>query len=127
MKALSFSLAFLLFTGSVSASDNLNVTMKKMRVAFKQAAEAQSIEEMKTPLAELDVLIQHSKQGQYPEEKRELYMSGFNKLSAVVDIVESEVEQGNLEQAKEALREIDELRVEYHKKRNPSIWSRLFS
>lgn len=127
MKQLSFLLSCLLFAGSVSASDiDLTATMKKMRLAFNQAAEAENIDQMRAPLTRLDELIQISQQGNYPKEKEALYMSGFNKLSTVVSDIESQVEQGNFEQAKETLRQIDDLRVEYHDKRNPSIWSKLF-
>lgn len=127
MKQFSLLLACLLFAGNVAAeSIDLTATMKKMRLAFNQAAEAESIEEMKAPLARLDELVQISQNGSYPKEKEALYMSGFNKLSSVVSDVELQVEQGQFEEAKKTLRQIDELRIEYHDKRNPSIWSRLF-
>jgi soluble cytochrome b562 len=40
--------------------------------------------------------------------------------------VEAKLDAGNLEAAKQELKLVDDLRVEYHDKRNPSIWSKLF-
>ncbi|WP_406707692.1 cytochrome b562 [Vibrio methylphosphonaticus] len=105
---------------------DLKKNMQAMKLAFKQAAEAQSIDEMKTPVETLDTLIADSKQGDYPPEKTELYQEGFNKLSSALEQVDKDLQQGDLEAAKQTLREVDSLRVEYHDRRNPSIWQRLF-
>lgn len=118
----------LMLSFSVSANDvDLKATMQDMKLAFKQSAEATSIEEMKSSVIKLDSLIGKLKQGEYPPEKQSLYQEGFEKLSKSLESVKAEVESGNLEQAQQELRQIDQLRVEYHDKRNPSIWSRFFS
>lgn len=120
-------LASSLMSASVLANGvDLKKNMQQMKLAFKQAAEAQSIEEMQKPIANLDELIASSKQGVYPLEKETLYMEGFKKLATSIDKIEAELEQGNFEQAQQELRDIDALRIEYHDKRNPSIWSKLF-
>ncbi|GAL31108.1 soluble cytochrome b562 [Vibrio variabilis] len=107
-------------------SFDLKKNMQAMKLAFKQAAEAQSVEEMRVPVDTLDKLIADSKQGNYPPEKADLYQEGFKKLSQAIDEVDSELDSGDLEAAKQSLREVDSLRLEYHDKRNPSIWKRLF-
>lgn len=109
-----------------SGGVDLKKNMQAMKLAFKQAAEAQSVEAMQTPIAELDQLIADSKQGDYPPEKADLYLEGFKKLSLAIDNVDAELKKGNLEAAKQSLREVDSLRLEYHDKRNPSIWKKLF-
>ncbi|OIN23926.1 cytochrome b562 family protein [Vibrio barjaei] len=117
----------LLFSTSVLAEEvDLKKNMQAMKLAFKQAAEAQSIDEMRKPVLDLENLIADSKQGDYPPEKTELYLEGFKKLSGAVSEVNAELDQGDLEAAKQSLREVDSLRLEYHDKRNPSIWKRLF-
>jgi len=131
MKKRSILLSGLLAASLVAApvfakSSELKKNMQEMKLAFKQAAEAQSVEEMQKPIAELDALILGAKQGVYPTEKEALYMEGFKKLSLSIDNIEAQLEQGNLEQAQQELREIDSLRIEYHDRRNPSIWSKIF-
>ncbi|MFC5079791.1 Cytochrome b562 [Vibrio thalassae] len=117
----------LLFSTSVVAEGvDLKKNMQAMKLAFKQAAEAQSVDEMRQPIKDLETLIADSKQGEYPPEKAALYMEGFNKLSGALNQVSDELEQDDLEAAKQSLREVDNLRLEYHDKRNPSIWKRLF-
>ncbi|SDH17888.1 soluble cytochrome b562 [Vibrio xiamenensis] len=105
---------------------DLKATMKQMRLEFKQAASASSVDEMRVPIAKLDDLVEQAKQGVYPPEKQDIYLEGFNKLSVAIDDVENHLDAGDLEQAKQSLRTVDELREEYHDKRNPSIWSKLF-
>ena len=43
-----------------------------------------------------------------------------------IDSVEAKLETGDLDAAKAELKMVDDLRVEYHDKRNPSIWSKIF-
>ncbi|AZL86459.1 cytochrome b562 [Aliivibrio salmonicida] len=100
--------------------------MKDMMLAFKQSEDASSIDEMTQSVMRLDALIDYLKQENFSPEKQELYQEGFNKLSVSVDRVKSELAAGNLEQAKDTLNQVDDLRSEYHKKRNPSIWSKIF-
>jgi len=97
-----------------------------MKQSFKQAAQAQTIEEMQTPVQKLSDLVEQAKQGEYAPEKQPIYLEGFNKLTVALDKIDSELEAGELEAAKNSLREIDRLREEYHDKRNPSIWDSIF-
>lgn len=125
--AIAGLVASLAFASSAFAQPfDLTQTMKKMRFEFKQAAEAENIEQMQQPIVNLAELVEQSKQAEYPVEKQELYMEGFKKLAIAIDGVEAQIEAGDLEQAQELLREVDDLRIEYHDRRNPSIWSRLF-
>ncbi len=120
------SMVLLFSTSVVAEGVDLKKNMQAMKLAFKQAAEAQSVDEMRQPIKDLETLIADSKRGEYPPEKAELYMEGFNKLSGALNQVSDELEQDDLEAAKQSLREVDNLRLEYHDKRNPSIWKRLF-
>ncbi|AEH34678.1 cytochrome b562 family protein [Vibrio anguillarum] len=127
MKKIMILTACALFAASVSAANvDLKQNMKQMKLEFKQAAEATSVETMQAPIERLSQLVEESKRGNYPPEKQDLYLEGFNKLSVALDKIEVDLEQGNLEQAQQTLRTVDELRVEYHEQRNPSIWKRLF-
>lgn len=126
MKKLVPLLALAMSAQAFASDFDLKATMKQMKVEFKQAAQAEEIAQMQSAVANLSELIEQSKQGEYPPEKTDLYLEGFNKLSVALDSVESKLEAGNLEAAKAELKLVDDLRVEYHDKRNPSIWSKLF-
>ncbi|CAM2827317.1 cytochrome b562 [Vibrio ordalii] len=86
-----------LFAASVSAANvDLKQNMKQMKLEFKQAAEATSVETMQAPINRLSQLVEESKLGNYPPEKQDLYLEGFNKLSVALDKIEVDLEQGNL-------------------------------
>ncbi|OOE41300.1 cytochrome b562 [Salinivibrio kushneri] len=126
MKKVILTVAMaVLLSLSVSASE-LKPIMKEMKMTFKEAASAQSIEAMQTPVAKLETLVAQAKAGSYPPEKADTFMEGFDKLAVTLDEIETALSQGDLDQAKQGMRQIDALREEYHDKRNPSIWQRLF-
>ena len=110
----------------VSTPVDMKAVMKEMRLEYKLGERATSIEEMAKAVSKLEALIKQLKQGEYTPEKQAMYQEGFNKLSASVALVKTELDAGDLEKAQAALEQVDELRVEYHKKRNPSIWSKIF-
>lgn len=117
----------ILFSASTFAADfDLKATMKQMKVEFKQAAEATEVAGMQSAIDNLSDLVEQSKRGDYPPEKFDIYFEGFTKLSNALDSVDAKLELGDLEGAKSELRNVDALREEYHEKRNPSIWSKLF-
>ncbi len=116
----------LLCSATVFASDDLKSMMKQMKLDFNHAAEATSVEEMQTAVNKFAQLVHQAQQGDYPQEKQALYFEGFEKLSLSIEAINHDLQQGDLEAAKQELRTIDALREEYHDKRNPSIWSKLF-
>ncbi|WP_417883019.1 cytochrome b562 [Vibrio rumoiensis] len=126
MKKLIPFIALLLTANVYASGGDLKATMKEMKIEFNHAAKAQNIDEMKEPVEKLTALVNQAKQGTYSPEKQQLYLEGFNKLTTTLDSVETHLDAGEFEQAKEELRQVDDLRVEYHDKRNPSIWSKLF-
>ncbi|WP_299692111.1 cytochrome b562 [uncultured Vibrio sp.] len=115
-----------LLSGNALANVDLKKNMQEMKLAFKQAAEAQSIEEMQKPMLRLDTLVAELKTGVYPVEKEDNFMEGFKKISLSIDSIELKLDQGDLDGAQQELRTIDGLREEYHDSRNPSIWSKIF-
>ncbi len=125
-KLLTLGLGLLLSTQLFAADFDLKATMKQMKQAFKQAAQAETIEDMQQPIIDLNELVEQAKLGDYPPEKKDIYLEGFNKLTVTLEKIESELQAGQLEAAKASLKNIDSLREEYHDKRNPSIWDRIF-
>lgn len=126
MKKLTPFIVLLVTANVYAAGSDLKATMKEMKLEFNHAAEAQSISEMQVPVTNMTNLINKAKLGTYPPEKQDLYLEGFNKLTVALNSVEADLEAGDLAQAQEELRQVDKLRIEYHGKRNPSIWSKLF-
>ena len=111
---------------SAAAKSDLSANMKQMKLAFNQAAEASSVEEMRAPIEEFEKLVLQSANANFPPEREELFQSGFSKLKDAVYRLESKLDNDDLNGAKTILREIDDLRKEYHDKKKPSIWSTLF-
>ncbi|WGV98935.1 cytochrome b562 [Vibrio sp. YMD68] len=127
LMSLGLSLALNVVSLSAVANDfNMTETMKKMGFEFREADQAESVEVMQVAVTNLSELVELAINADHPQEKSELYNEGFNKLTVAIDTVETYLAKGDLDQAKKELREVDDLRVEYHRKRNPSIWSKIF-
>lgn len=126
MKRALILTAALLAIPVLAAGQDLKVIMQDMKLAFKQAAEAPTIEAMQGSISTLDSLVEQAKRKSYPTEKEAIYQEGFSQLNLTLDKVEAHLQAGELEAAKANLKAVDDLRIEYHEKRNPSIWKRLF-
>ncbi|EGR4196893.1 cytochrome b562 family protein [Vibrio cholerae] len=126
MKKTLILAAALLATPVFAAGQDLKSIMQDMKLAFKQAAEAPTIEAMQAPISTLESLVEQAKRGVYPVEKEATYQEGFQKLAVTLDKIDAHLQAGELEAAKASLKTVDDLRIEYHDKRNPSIWKRLF-
>ncbi|WP_114974922.1 cytochrome b562 [Vibrio cholerae] len=126
MKRTLILTAALLATPVFAAGQDLKSIMQEMKLAFKQAVEAPTVEAMQDPISTLESLVEQAKRKSYPAEKEATYQEGFNKLDITLGQVEAHLQAGELEAAKASLKTVDDLRVEYHDKRNPSIWKRLF-
>lgn len=128
MKAvISLVIAGVLFCGFAFANDvDMEKTMKQMALNFKQAKEAQSVEQMTLALASFETQLQHAQQGKFQADKAELYQQGLKELAVEVDQAQLLLDQQNLEGAKQHLVKIDELRKKYHKHRKPSFWQLIF-
>ncbi|HGS4461301.1 TPA: cytochrome b562 [Vibrio metschnikovii] len=108
----------LLLSSQVWAADvDLRQVMRQMRAEFSQAASAQTVQEMQVPVTKLTELVNKAQQGQYPPRRHDVYQEGFTKLMAVLDRLSDELDSGQLAQAKLTLREVDQLRMEYHRRR----------
>jgi soluble cytochrome b562 len=120
-------LSSLLVCTSVAASDvDMEKTMKQMALSFKQANEAQSVEELTSALASFEAQLQLAQQGKFQSDKADLYQQGLKELAIEVDQAQLLLEQNNLAAAQQQLVKMDELRIKYHKHRKPSFWQLIF-
>ena len=124
-----FSLLFtgLVFCTSVSANDvDMEKTMKQMALSFKQAKEAQSVEQMKAAMTNFEGQLQMAQQGQFQGDKAKLFQQGLDELAIEVDKTQILLEKNDLAGAQQQLVKLDELRIKYHKHRKPSFWQLIF-
>ncbi|MFY2507207.1 cytochrome b562 [Vibrio pectenicida] len=126
MKKIIIALTFIFSIQAFASDFDLKATMKQMKIEFKQAAQATTVSDMKMSVDNMSQLVEQAKKGDYPPEKFDTYFEGFSKLSTTLDKIESQLDAGDLTLAQKTLRQVDELRIEYHDKRNPSIWSKIF-
>ena len=121
-----------LFTGllvctSVSAKEvDMEKTMKQMALSFKQAKDAQSVEQMTVAIASFEVQVQLAQQASFAPEKAELYQKGLKELALEVDQTQLLLEKNHLVAAEQQLQKLDELRKQYHKYRKPGFWQLIF-
>ncbi len=124
---ISVLLSSLLACSSVSASDvDMEKTMKQMALSFKQAKEAQSVEEMTVALAGFETQLQQAQQGKFQPDKTDLFQQGLKELAVELDQTQLLLEQKDLVGAQQQLIKMDELRKKYHKHRSPSFWQLIF-
>lgn len=126
MRKLIAAMSLLVACQVWASGGDLKAVMKQMKVEFRHAAQASDVVEMQTAVGALTSLVEQAKQGEYPPEKVEVYQEGFQALSQALGEVQQSLEGGDLARAKTQLKRVDELRIEYHDQRNPSIWSKLF-
>lgn len=116
IRAMTAFLIGMTMTASVWAHDDLEQTMKQMKSAFRDAAQAQSVDTMKAAVMDLSTLVAQAKNDEYDGKNLAAYHEGLQELSQALDTVKGDLDKGQLDQAKADLRKVDDLRKEYHKK-----------
>lgn len=116
IRAMTVFFIGITMAASVWAHDDLGDTMKQMKSAFRDAAQAKSVESMKAAVMDLTTLVADAKHHEYAGDDLAAYHEGLHKLSEALDTVKSDLDNNQLEQAKNDLRKVDDLRREYHKK-----------
>lgn len=123
----SVFLGALLVCSSVSAAEvDMEKTMKQMALSFKQAKDAQTVDQMTAALTSFEEQLQQAQQGRFQADKAELFQQGLKELAIEVDQTQLLLEQQNLAGAQQQLIKMDELRKKYHKHRSPSFWQLIF-
>ncbi|MCA2017375.1 cytochrome b562 [Vibrio tritonius] len=116
IRAMTVFLIGITMASSVWAHGDLGDTMKQMKSAFRDAAQAKSVASMKAAVADLSTLVEQSKHHEYDGDDLTAYHKGLQELTQALDTVQSDLDNNQLEQAKNDLRKVDDLRREYHKK-----------
>ncbi|WP_215397081.1 cytochrome b562 [Rheinheimera oceanensis] len=126
MRVFYFSLCCLLYSVSVTASVDLEKTMKNMAFQYKQAYDAQSAGQLLPLLDELISLTQQSARADFEPEKAEQFKHGLQLVLTELQLARQAATEDDISQAKLHLQKVDALRKEYHQQRKVSIWRLLF-
>ncbi|WP_019621080.1 cytochrome b562 [Amphritea japonica] len=118
-KPLTALLLGLLLTSAASAG-KLKPTMKEIRLHYTQAIEASDPavfnQEIKLFLSELKT----ARNFNFSPERKVLSLEGLNKVQSLVSEL-PEATEANLTTLQAELKQVDQLRKEYHKKVKPGI------
>lgn len=111
---------------AVTASTDVEATMKAMAFAYKKAMAATDVPQMQQPISELQQLVTSVQLVQFQPEKQAKFQQGLTEVQLQLELVQASLIADNLEQAKQQLKQVDILKKQYHKERSPSFWQLLF-
>ena len=110
----------------VSATTDVEATMKQMGFTFKQAEQATTVAAMQASVSNLQNLVASVQVYQFPAEKQVMFQRGLSEVQAQLAEVEQSLAKGDLATAKQQLAPVMDLKKQYHKERSPSIWRLIF-
>lgn len=113
-------------TVTVTASTDVEATMKAMAFAYKKAMAASDVPQMQQQITELQQLVTSVQRYQFAENKQAKFQQGLTEVQLQLELVQTSLIADNLEQAKQQLKQVDVLKKQYHKERSPSFWQLLF-
>ncbi|MAD89335.1 MAG: hypothetical protein CMK64_06480 [Pseudoalteromonas sp.] len=123
---LFLSASIFSFSTSAQTSD-LSVTMKNIGHAYKKAVRSTDSEEIISQIDEMISLIEESKKANFKADLKQQSIKGLNEVIEQLELAKAQLSKGQLEESKQALQKIDELRKHYHKLHEPpSIWQVIF-
>ena len=108
----------MLLANPVTAGE-LKVTMKEMRLHYKQAIDATLPEQFNQKVKLFLTELQTARDYDFSSERAKLSLEGLEKVHAKVISLPAATE-ANLATLKEEFKQVDQLRKEYHKKVKPS-------
>lgn len=111
---------------AVTASTDVEATMKAMGFAYKKAMTAPDVPQMQQQISQLQQLVASVQLVQFPAEKQAKFQQGLTEVQLQLDLVQASLVANNPEQAKQQLKQVDILKKQYHKERSPSFWQLLF-
>ncbi|WP_158678264.1 cytochrome b562 [Pseudoalteromonas sp. T1lg23B] len=127
LKTLLFTLFVVSMSLAAKQSSDLEVTMKNMGLAYKNAMKSESQQLLLESIAAFREHLSLSQQHNFDAKLLDKSKEGLNRVAKVLENSEKLAKEGKLAEAKEQLKKIDELRKQYHKLHEPpSIWQLLF-
>lgn len=119
-------LSLLSLPAIASDDQSMETIMKNMGFTYRQALQAEQPAEVAVYLTELKRLTLLADQGLFPEDKADIFRQGLQLVLAEIDAAKQAIAADNLAQMQTHLKNIDKLRIKYHKERRKSFWQILF-
>lgn len=116
MKRFLPCMTLLIALAGCSNSNDLHDSMEEMKEPFKVMRESGDAEQIKTELAAFTKSVSVAKMQKVKPEDQSSFDEGMNKLTDLIAQVEAALTAGNLEEAKNQLNQMADLRKEYHDK-----------
>jgi soluble cytochrome b562 len=113
-------------TSTVVTTTDVEATMKAMALHYKKAQAAADIKQMQNEINALQHEVATVQSYKFPPEKQQLFQKGLTEVQQQLLLVQQQLHEGNMAQAKEQLMQVDLLKKQYHKQRSPSVWQLLF-
>jgi soluble cytochrome b562 len=116
MKRFLPGIALLIALGGCSNSNELHDAMEGMKEPFKAMRETNDIDQVKAELATFIQGLNIAKLQQVKPEHQSTFDEGMKKLVELTGQVEAAVAAGNLDAAQSLLKQMGDVRKEYHDK-----------
>jgi len=126
LPSLLISLCLGLALSSSVSAGQLKPTMKEMRLHYKQAVDTQDPAIFNERIAQFLTELQTARAFKFSPERKELSLEGLDKVEALVSGLPAATDS-NLPQLQKQLKEVDQLRIEYHKKVKPGAFELLLN
>ncbi|MEP0354874.1 cytochrome b562 [Paraglaciecola sp.] len=110
----------------VTASTDVEATMKSMALAYKQAMVATNPSNMLSKVSKLKQLVASVQLVQFETDRQVILQQGLTEVQAQLELVKARLNEDDMTTAKQQLKKVDALKKQYHKKRSPSIWELIF-
>ncbi|WP_338366239.1 cytochrome b562 [uncultured Pseudoalteromonas sp.] len=119
MKFLVLVVAVLYSTAAFSEQKvDLEVNMKNTGLAYKNTVQAVSLDDFNKAIDKFIALVENSKKATFHKEAK-MSLKGLDKVIAQAKLAKKLANERGLDAAKPALKNIDDLRKEYHKLHEP--------
>jgi soluble cytochrome b562 len=110
----------------VTASTDVEATMKTMSMTYKKAMLATEPNVMLELVTELKQLVASVQLVQFDQKRQSILQQGLTEVQLQLDLVHTSLVASDITMAKQQLERVDALKKQYHKKRSPSLWQLLF-
>ena len=119
--ALCLSVTGISFAKDMNGID-LKVTMKNMRLEFTKAMETTSSSEFNERIANIEKLLGKAQNYKFSPEHAKVSQEGLKKVAVIIGEMHSTATtDATLPAAKDKLKQVDNLRKQYHKKSKPHL------
>lgn len=110
----------------ISGGIDLEATMKQMRFEYKQLMKTRSIDKFNQHLSLFKEKLAVAQTFPFTKARKEKALEGLGKVAKLVDSILVPTNQEMLLVEQQKLRVIDQLREQYHDKKEKGIWQIMF-